>query len=113
MRIKYIISIAILVALYTAQPAFAGPEELSDRQMTDLMVDDTISDGKNVDDNKKGATGTDYSSTEKIKIIKNPVDDPAELNKAEIHRLENREAEQRVNEQLRNTLMGIPNEPGF
>lgn len=113
MKIKYIFLFMILVPLFMIQMVSAGPEELSEHQMTDVTVDDTITDGKKTDENqtadvkRKGPPSADA-----MKVIKNPVDDPAELNKSEILRLENRDAELRVNEQLKNTLIGIPNDPG-
>ena len=113
MKIKYIILLFILFPLITVQMVSAGPEELSEHQLTDVTVDDTIDDGRKKAENKgEDSKRKGPPSAEDMNIIKNPVDDPAELNKAEILRLENRDAELRVNEQLRNTLMGIPNDPG-
>ena len=113
MKIKYIFLFMILVPLFTIQMVSAGPEELSEHQMTDVTVDDTITDGKKADDGQTAdVKRKGPPSAEDMSVIKNPVDDPAELNKAEMLRLENRDAEIRVNEQLRNTLIGIPNEPG-
>lgn len=88
----------------------AEPKELSEHQMTDVSVDDTISDKEkkpNEAENGELKKNTPPPA-EDVSIIKNPVDNPAELNKAEIFRLENQAAEQRVNEQIRDSLRGIP-----
>ncbi len=88
----------------------AEPKELSDHQMTDVSVDDTINDKDNKKDKAENGElkKAGPQSVNDIGIIKNPVDNPAELNKAEIFRLENQAAEQRVNDQIKDSLRGIP-----
>lgn len=105
-----IILASLILFVYSPLSVNAEPKELSEHQMTDVSVDDTISDK----DNKTIGTETGEpknntpSSAKDISIIKNPVDNPAELNKAEIFRLENQAAEQRVNDQIKDSLRGIP-----
>ena len=110
MKIFNMILVLFVLLAYPAANAGAGPKELSEHQLTDVTVDDTMvsnedkKDGENADDAKKKTP----RPGEDLNVIKNPVDNPAELNKAEVLRLENQNAEQRVNEQIRNTLIGIP-----
>lgn len=105
-----IIIASLIFLVYSALYANAEPKELSEHQMTDVSVDDTINDKEKIakeDENGELKKNTPPSA-EDVSIIKNPVDNPAELNKAEIFRLENQAAEQRVNEQIRDSLRGIP-----
>lgn len=105
-----IILSSLLMIISTSFSASSEPKGLSEHQMTDLSVDDTISGHDN--DKKNEETSADKKNTppssDVVNIIKNPVDDPAELNKAEVFRLENQAAEQRVNDQIRDSLKGIP-----
>lgn len=105
-----IILASLILFVYSALSVNAEPKELSEHQMTDVSVDDTINDKeKNNTETENGELKKNSPpSAENVSIIKNPVDNPAELNKAEIFRLENQAAEQRVNEQIRDSLRGIP-----
>lgn len=105
-----IILTSLILFVYSEISVNAEPKELSDHQMTDVSVDDTISDKDNkTSEAENGELKTNTTSpAEDISIIKNPVDNPAELNKAEIFRLENQAAEQRVNDQIKDSLRGIP-----
>jgi hypothetical protein len=107
-KIFFLASLILLV--YSVTAVNSEPKELSDHQMTDVSVDDTISDKDNKkDDTENGELKkAGHPSTNDISIIKNPVDNPTELNKAEIFRLENQAAEQRVNDQIKDSLRGIP-----
>ncbi len=109
MKTKQIIFLSLIMLTITVISAYSGPKELSENQMTDVTVDDTISDN----DPKKSEVTDDANkkvppSSKVINIIKNPVDDPVELNKGENIRFENQAAEQRVNDQIRDSLKGIP-----
>lgn len=105
-----IILASLILFVYSATSVNSEPKELSEHQMTDVSVDDTISDK----DNKTSKTENEElkknvsSPAEDISIIKNPVDNPTELNKAEIFRLENQAAEQRVSDQIKDSQRGIP-----
>lgn len=95
-------SLCFLLVFGMALPVSAGPTELSDNQLTDMAVDDSVST-----DTKTDEEGNPIPSTSDL--IKNPVDNPAEISKSEVLRLENQAADQRVMDQIQNTLQGTGN----
>ena len=109
MKNIFIFTMLLLAIAFQPMFAMAGPEELSEKQMTDLSVDDTISskEKKSEADKDQNTSKPLPAGVTDLDIIKNPVDNPAELNKAEILRLENQAADQRVNDQLKNTMQGL------
>jgi hypothetical protein len=95
-------SLCFLLVFSMALPVSAGPTELSDNQLTDMSVDDSVStDTKTDEDGNPLPPAAD--------LIKNPVDNPAEISKSEVLRLENQAADQRVTDQIQNTLQGVGN----
>lgn len=90
---------------------WAGPTQLTDSQMTDMSVTDTVVNPNEVNENTVTPNAKLDSKKKQSVIgqIKNPVDDPAVLNQAELLRLEKQAADQRVNDQIQNSLQGIPN----
>lgn len=110
MKKSNIILVSLFLLVYSAISVNAEPKKLSEHQMTDVSVDDTITAKENKTDGTENGEPKKSvpPSADDISIIKNPVDNPVELNKAEVLRLENQAAEQRVNDQIKNTLIGIP-----
>ncbi|MBU1169663.1 MAG: hypothetical protein KKD44_08885 [Proteobacteria bacterium] len=112
MKIQRLLVLYVMLVFAWAPMAFSGPEELSETQMTDMSVDDTLT--TNNQKEKSTTAKNDKLPPEATHLdrnmITNPVDNPTELNKAEILRLENQAADQRVNDQIRNTLQGVPDQ---
>ncbi|GAB6094955.1 hypothetical protein JCM14469_12070 [Desulfatiferula olefinivorans] len=94
--------VLFLLVVGPALPLYAGPTELSDNQLTDMAVDDSVSPEAKTDENGNPLPPASD-------LIKNPVDDPAEISKTEVLRLENQAADQRVMDQIQNTLQGVGN----
>lgn len=104
---KHIIAMALssLFVLFLALPVLCGPTELSESQLTDM----TVVDPDSFDNGEEDKESTTPPQTDKhaADLIRNPVDNPSEITKHEVFRLENQAADQRVTDQLQNTTQGI------
>ena len=108
---KKTIAIAFIMFLFVSFPMIvnAGPKELNDTQMTDASVETPVA---GYDKNSKNKTDLDKKSVPKkthlgVEVIKNPVDNPDEINKSGLIRLDNQAADQKVNDQIRDNAQGI------
>lgn len=104
-------ALCLAFVLCSVVSLWAGPKEMTESQLTDISVDDTVvtpgeENGDSADAKKKALE----DNASDMNMIKNPVDDPALLNQAEVLRLERQAADQRVNDQIQSTLQRVPNQ---
>lgn len=106
-----LIALCLAFVIFSSFSVWAGPEEMTESQMTDMSVDDTVisTDQDDMDGTSTTAKATLGDQATRMNLIKNPVDDPTLLNQAEILRLERQAADQRVNDQIQNTIQIVPN----
>lgn len=107
-----LIALCLTFVFCSALTLWAGPKEMTESQMTDITVDDTVVSPGQADseDEANEAKSSIADKSSQISLLKNPVDDPTLLNQAEIMRLEKQAADQRVNDQIQNSLQNLPNQ---